>query len=221
MQPQLALLKSTMLQLSPSFNEKAYGAHSFSEFVEMLKKAEFVNVTGSGGRYMIERKRMGLADKPQLRPEDALPFLRDVLEDHRLDLEEGAAAEDLQAWVAEEAPQLDWKAYGFQELHELLSFAQDRTVVRVEPDAELGGLVVYLGAEFYPPAPPPEETIEKPHKYDERQPIVEGQPSIFEPDPKPVSPRSRGKKPGGGGAGKERDGNRAPAKRPVKRKRAD
>ncbi len=218
-QPQLGLLKSTMLQLMPSFNEKAYGAHSFSEFVEMLKKGEFVNVTGSGGRYLIERKRSSVMDKPALRPEDALPFLRDVLEEHRLDLEEdGASAESLQGWVSEEAPQLDWKAYGFQEFNELLNFAQDRTVVRIEPDEEKG-LVVFLGAEFYPPAPPQREIVDKPHVYDERQPIVEGQPSPFEPDPKPVAPRpTRG---GGGGrkSAAPRDGNRAPRKAPVKRPR--
>src|SRR5262249_52870378 len=55
-QPQLGLLKSTMLQLDSAFNERAYGATSFSDFIEKLKKSELVNVSGSGGRYMIERK---------------------------------------------------------------------------------------------------------------------------------------------------------------------
>jgi uncharacterized protein (TIGR00288 family) len=195
-QPQLGLLKSTMLQLTPSFNEKVYGAHSFSEFVEMLKKADFVNVSGSGGRYIIERKASSaLPEKPQLRPEAALPFLRDVLETHRLDLEEGGVnAELLQQWVTEEVPQFDWKAYGFQEFAEFLNFAQDRTVVRIEPDEEKG-LTVYLGAEFYPPAPPQQEASDdKPHPLDERQPFVAGQPSFLEPDPKPVSPRATTRK---------------------------
>ena len=40
-QPQLGLLKSTMLQLDSAFNEQAYGAGSFSDFVEKLKKARF------------------------------------------------------------------------------------------------------------------------------------------------------------------------------------
>src|SRR5436853_1471402 len=55
-QPQLGLLKSTMLQLDSSITEKGYGANSFSDFVEKLKKADFVNVSGQGGRYIIERK---------------------------------------------------------------------------------------------------------------------------------------------------------------------
>jgi uncharacterized protein (TIGR00288 family) len=190
-QPQLGLLKSTMLQLNPSFSEKAYGAHSFSEFVEMLKRADYVHVTGSGGRYMIERKRSAVPETPMLDPDDSLQLLRDVLENHRLDMEDGVQADNLQAWVSEESPQLDWKRYGFQEFNELLNFAQDRTVVRVEPD-EIKGLTVYLGAEFYPPAPPPlPDPDEQPHEYDERQPFVAGQPTIFEPDPKPVSPRAR------------------------------
>ncbi|MEZ5402777.1 MAG: NYN domain-containing protein [Bryobacteraceae bacterium] len=191
-QPQLGLLKSTMLQLSPSFNEKVYGARSFSEFVDLLKRADYVHVSGSGGRYVIERKRTHSPDKIQLKPEDALPFLRDVLEDHRLDMEDGVGAEQLQVWVGEEKPDLNWTKYGFQEFNHLLNFAQDRTVVRLEPDEERG-LIVYLGAEFYPPAPPPMSEDDAPHEYDERQPIVEGQPTIFEPDPKPVSPRARKK----------------------------
>jgi len=49
--------------------------------------------------------------------------------------------------------------------------------VRVEPDAEKG-LVVYLGAEFYPPAipeAPVEERQSHEPEEDEKQPIVEGQ----------------------------------------------
>src|ERR1039457_4755836 len=43
--PQLGLLKSTMLQLDSTFNEKAYGANSFTDFVERLQKADYVEVT--------------------------------------------------------------------------------------------------------------------------------------------------------------------------------
>ncbi len=54
--PQLGLLKSTMLQLDSTFSERAYGAGSFTDFVEKLQKADLVNVTGGEGRYMIKRK---------------------------------------------------------------------------------------------------------------------------------------------------------------------
>src|SRR5579864_1710623 len=152
-QPQLGLLKSTMLQLDSAFTEKAYGASSFSDFVEKLKKADFVNVSGQGGRYIIERKTSAQPERPTPKPEEALPPLRDVLETHRLEMENGATADDLAAWFQAEVPTSDLATYGFQEFSEFLNYAQDKLVVRVVPDEEKG-LMVYLGAEFYPPAVP-------------------------------------------------------------------
>ena len=207
-QPQLGLLKSTMLQLSPAFNERAYGAHSFSEFVERMKAADYVKVTGSGGRYIIERKGGSVQEIPPAKPEDTLPPLRDVLETHRLDMEEGMPAESLETWFGEEIEGFDLKRYGFQSFAEFLNFAQDRLVVRVEP-SEDHGLTVYLGAEFYPPAPPPAPVRQEDEEEDDGpQPIVRGQPSFLEPDAKPVSPRARKKR-----APSMVDGNKAPAPR--------
>jgi uncharacterized protein (TIGR00288 family) len=188
-QPQLGLLKSTMLQLDPAFSERAYGAGSFSDFVEKLKKAEFVNVSGSGGRYIIERRGGHTAEKAAPKPEEALPMLRDMLETHRMELEEGATAEELEGWMQAEFPEFDLSKYGFQQFSEFLNYAQDKTVVRTEPDEERG-IIVHLGAEFYPPALPeraPEPAIEE--EEDEPQPIVEGQPTIFEPNPPPPKPK--------------------------------
>ncbi len=188
-QPQLGLLKSTMLQLDPAFSERAYGANSFSDFVEKLKKADFVNVSGSGGRYIIERRGGHAPEKAAPKPEEALPPLRDMLETHRMELEEGATAEELEQWMGEEHPDFNLPKYGFQQFSELLNYAQDKTVVRTEPDEERG-LIVRLGAEFYPPAlpePAPEPIPEE--EEDEPQPIVEGQPTIFEPNPPPPKPK--------------------------------
>ena len=105
-QPQLGLLKSTMLQLDPAFNERAYGASSFSDFVEKLKRADLVNVSGTGGRYIIERKGSTQPERPKLKPEDLLPPLRDVLENHRLEIENGCPVEDLAGWFKSRAAQL-------------------------------------------------------------------------------------------------------------------
>jgi len=188
-QPQLGLLKSTMLQLDSAFTEKAYGAGSFSDFVEKLKKSDFVNVSGQGGRYIIERKSSREPERPTPKPEEALPPLRDVLETHRLEMEEGASADDLATWVQAEVPNFAPAAYGFQEFSEFLNYAQDKLVVRIQPDEEKG-LVVYLGAEFYPPAipeAPPEQHVDE--EEDEKQPIVEGQPSLLEPNPPPPKPK--------------------------------
>jgi uncharacterized protein (TIGR00288 family) len=201
-QPQLGLLKSTMLQLDATFSEKAYGSSSFSEFVEKLRNAGYVNLSGSEGRYFIEQKTAAKPETPAPRPEEALPLLRDILETHRLDMEAGCAADQLEAWVHEEHPDFRAASYGFQEFAELLNFAQDNALVRVEPDEERG-LLVFLGAEFYPPAPPepaPEEAAPE-QEEDEPQPIVKGQPSAFaEPEPEPKPRRTRRRKPAEHGA---------------------
>jgi uncharacterized protein (TIGR00288 family) len=213
-QPQLGLLKSTMLQLDPAFSERAYGSGSFSDFVERLKKADFIHVSGSGGRYIIERRGGGSGpEKAAARPDDALPPLRDVLETHRMELEEGGAtAEELEGWMTAEFPDFSLQKYGFQRFTELLNYAQDKTVVRSEPDEERG-LIVQLGAEFYPPAlpaPPPEPAIEE--EEDEPQPIVEGQPTIFEPNPPPPKPKKIAS------PRKRAAGNSSTVRRPRKRK---
>lgn len=207
-QPQLGLLKSTMLQLDSAFTEKAYGANSFSDFVEKLKKADYVNVSGQGGRYIIERKTSTQPERPTPKPEEALPPLRDVLETHRLEMENGAPADDLAAWFQSEVPTSDLATYGFQEFSEFLNYAQDKLVVRVVPDEEKG-LMVYLGAEFYPPAvpeAPPEHHAEE-EEEEEKQPIVEGQPSLLEPNPPPVKPKPirRSRKVGGSSSGNSAD----------------
>ncbi|HZT32905.1 MAG TPA: NYN domain-containing protein [Bryobacteraceae bacterium] len=179
--PQLGLLKSTMLQLDSTFNEKAYGASSFTDFVEKLQKANYVQVTGGEGRYMIKRIA-SVPEMPQAKPEEALPLLRDVLETHRMEVDSGSLADELTEWVKQEQPSFDWKRYGFQEFSELLNYAQDKGVVRIQPDEEKG-LMVFLGTEFHPPAlPEPEpEAIAEPE--DEPQPIVAGQPAAREEKP--------------------------------------
>jgi uncharacterized protein (TIGR00288 family) len=189
-QPQLGLLKSTMLQLDPAFNERAYGASSFSDFVEKLKRGELVNVSGTGGRYIIERKGSTQPERPNLKPEDLLPPLRDVLENHRLEIENGCPVEDLEHWFRAEQPSYDFTSYGFQQFSEFLNYAQDKTVVRLEPTEE-HGMLVTLGAEFYPPAEPtaPEPEAVQEIEEDEPQPYVEGQPTIFEPNPPPAKPK--------------------------------
>jgi uncharacterized protein (TIGR00288 family) len=178
--PQLGLLKSTMLQLDSAFNEKAYGSSSFTDFVEKLQKANYVHVTGGEGRYMIKRVGATGPEKPSVRPEAALPVLRDVLETHRMEMDEGVVADALAEWVKQEHADYDWKEYGFQEFTELLNYAQDKLVVRVTPDEETG-LMVFLGPEFHPPAPPePPPTPAVEEEVEEPQPIVAGQPTAGE-----------------------------------------
>jgi len=220
--PQLGLLKSTMLQLDSTFNEKAYGANSFTDFVERLQKADYVEVTGGEGRYMIRMKGGGAAEKPGSKPEEAIPLLRDILEIHRFDVDSGSTADELFDWVKQERPNFEPREYGFQEFSELLNFAQDKGLVRNQVDEERG-LIVFLGSEFHPPAPPPQPVEVHPaedEEIDEPQPLVPGQPTatgeipIPEPPPKVQRrPRAPRKSPAPGSEGQKK----RPTSRPRKK----
>jgi len=190
--PQLGLLKSTMLQLDSTFNEKAYGASSFTDFVEKLQKADFVEVSGGEGRYMI-RMKGAVLEKPGIKPEEAIPLLRDVLEIHRMEVDNGVTVDELAEWVKEQRPDFDSGRYGFQEFTELLNYAQDKGLVRIQATEERG-LIVYLVRSF----------TRRPRRWsrkwrfpieeeDEPQPIVPGQPTatgeIPEPAPTPKPQR--------------------------------
>jgi hypothetical protein len=211
--PQLGLLKSTMLQLDSTFNEKAYGSGSFSDFVEKLKKNGMVNVTGGEGRYMISRKDSAEPEKAAAKPEQAIPILRDVLESHRIEMDEGCTDETLAEWVKAEQPNFDWKSYGFQEFSEFLNYAQDKMLVRVSPQAE-SGLLVHLGPEFHPPLIPEPAPVVVPDEQpeeDEPQPVVAGQPTARSPKPK-RSPRKKAEADGAAPTARPR---RAPRKKPA------
>lgn len=157
-QPQLGLLKSTMLQLDPSFNERAYGTGSFSDFVDKLESNGYLATTGPEGRKTIEVKQV--ADTVAApKKEEALPLLRQVVDIYKLDLEDGATADDLAGWMTKIHPTFDAQKYGFQSFGEFLNFAQDNYLVRVEADANRG-LIAYPGAELIPPAPERETPVE-------------------------------------------------------------
>jgi uncharacterized protein (TIGR00288 family) len=177
--PQLGLLKSTMLQLNATFSEKAFGAGTFTDFVAKLKDAGYVGVSGAEGRYVIERKAAAKPEEPAHKPEEALPILRDVLETHRIEMDAGCMAEDLETWVRAEHADFEPQKFGFQEFTEMLNFAQDKLLVRVEPEEERG-LLVYLGAEFYPPAPPEAPPEEMPEEVEEKQPESNQTPALME-----------------------------------------
>jgi uncharacterized protein (TIGR00288 family) len=221
--PQLGLLKSTMLQLDSTFNEKAYGASSFTDFVEKLQKADYVEVTGGEGRYMIRMKGGAAPEKPGAKPEEAIPLLRDVLEVHRMEMDNGASAEELAEFVHQDHPNFDLRQFGFQEFGELLNYAQDKGLVRIEADEEKG-ITVYLGAEFHPPAAPPqpEPVAEVEEEEEGPQPLVPGQPTatgeipLPELPPKPQRrPRAPRKTASGEGQKKRTSSSRPRKKQPT------
>lgn len=186
--PQLGLLKSTMLQLDATFSEKAFGAGTFTDFVEKLKDAGYVDVSGAEGRYVIERKGVSQPEEPAHKAEEFLPILRDELETHRIEMDGGCAAEDLEGWMRGDHPDFEPKKFGFQEFAEMLNFAQDKLLVRVEPEEERG-LLVYLGAEFYPPAPPEAPPEPENPEIEEKQPETNQTPALMEPPKRKRTPR--------------------------------
>jgi uncharacterized protein (TIGR00288 family) len=52
--PQLGLLKSTLLQLDPTFSERDYGTGSFLEFIQKLQKARLVQLRKTERGYLVE-----------------------------------------------------------------------------------------------------------------------------------------------------------------------
>jgi hypothetical protein len=134
-----------------------------------------------------------------------------------MDVDNGSTVDELAEWVKEQQPHFDPGKYGFQVFIELLNYAQDKGLVRIQADEERG-LVVNLGTEFHPPAPPPEPEVEIPiEEEDEPQPIVPGQPTATGEIPEPAPPpkpqrRPRAPRKTGGGDAKKRTPRR---KKPI------
>jgi uncharacterized protein (TIGR00288 family) len=163
-QPQLGLLKSTMLQLDSSFTERDYGTSSFRQFVEMLDRAHLVKTHKEHGHYLImmppREEEEARVEEPVPNREDALPILHRAL--RVIDENDLWGRLDFNAvrdYVERLEPGFDEKRYGFGQFAELLNYAQDLSLVRLEPD-ESAVLRVYPGTQFTPtrsmtPAPRP------------------------------------------------------------------
>ncbi len=153
-QPQLGLLKSTMLQLDSSFTERDYGTSSFRQFVEMLNKERIVKAKRVGGQYLVELPQQEQAaeeaSQALLKREDALPTLYKALKviDEN-DLWGKLGFGDVRHYVARLEPDFEEARYGFGQFAELLNYAQDVGMIRLEPDAQ-SVLRVFPGAQFTP-----------------------------------------------------------------------
>lgn len=150
-QPQLGLLKSTMLQLDSSFTERDYGASSFRQFIEMLARAHLVEINKVSGHYLVEIPRAeeeAKAEETLPKREDALPALHKAL--RIIDENDLWGQLDFNAvkqYVQRVEPDFDEKRYGFGQFAEVLNFAQDLGLVQLQPDAD-SVLRVYPGTEF-------------------------------------------------------------------------
>ncbi len=151
-QPQLGLLKSTMLQLDSAFTENDYGTSSFSSFIEKLVAKDILGLTTIDGHLVVDRKskREELEEETSLGPEDALPVLQKVLEANVNLLEMGIPEREIRALVRAADADFNENEYGFAEFAELLNLAQDKGLVRAEADSDLH-LRFYQGDELLSP----------------------------------------------------------------------
>jgi uncharacterized LabA/DUF88 family protein len=62
--PQLGLLKSTLLQLDPTFSERDYGTGSFLEFIQKLQKAGLLELRKTERGYLVETVDAESAKEP-------------------------------------------------------------------------------------------------------------------------------------------------------------
>ena len=178
-QPQLGLLKSTMLQLDSSFTERDYGTSSFRQFVEMLDKAGLVKLQKKRGHYLIEmptreEEEESTAEESVLKHEDALSVLHSALRviDEN-DLWGKLDFNAVRGYVEHLEPGFDEKRYGFAQFAELLNYAQDLSMVRLEADAD-EVLRVYPGRQFTPSRPTVAPVVPEPEK--EPAAVTEAQP---------------------------------------------
>ena len=148
-QPQLGLLKSTVLQLDSSFTERDYGASSFSNFIQKLVAEGILSLTTIDGHHVVERKSEAedLEVESATGPEDAIVLLGEVLQANIELLEMGIPAREVKALVQAVEPDFNETDYGFSEFAELLNFAQDKGVVRGETDSS-ANLRFYAGDEL-------------------------------------------------------------------------
>ena len=185
-QPQLGLLKSTMLQLDSSFTERDYGTSSFRHFVEMLDKAGLVKLQKKRGHYLIEmptgeEEEESPAEESVLKHEDALTVLHSALRviDEN-DLWGKLDFNAVRGYVEHLEPGFDEKRYGFAQFAELLNYAQDLSMVRLEADAD-EVLRVYPGRQFTPSRPTVAAVVPEPKK--EPVAVTDAQPEAEAAEP--------------------------------------
>jgi uncharacterized LabA/DUF88 family protein len=162
--PQIGLLKSTLLQLDPTFSERDYGAGSFLEFLQKMQRAGLVRLARTDRGFLVE-SGMGEAEPSPARAEPVAaapaPDVPALVPAPPAEAAPDAAALDRNAGLeklcsalgravkgpsrplymrhvlkALRAEEKDFKeqSYGFRNLLDLLHFAERQGVLRLERD---------------------------------------------------------------------------------------
>jgi uncharacterized LabA/DUF88 family protein len=117
--PQIGLLKSTLLQLDPTFSERDYGAGSFLEFLQKMQRAGLVRLARTERGFLVE-SGMGEAEPSPARSEPDRPAGEPVAAVATPEAPEGVPAPPAEAVL--EAATLDRSA-GLEKLRTALSRA--------------------------------------------------------------------------------------------------
>ncbi len=185
--PQLGLLKSTLLQLDPTFSERDYGASTFREFVQKLSGAGFVNLKHVDRSLIVELRESEPPSLPEPVPvrhpaetegqaasapaeaasaSQGAQELRELLQRSRVRPHWPMYLRTFKQHMKSIDPAFDEKRLGFSSIHDLLRQAQKEGLLRVDRGHK-GILRIFAGDRYpeeilqapAPPAAPPEPEI--------------------------------------------------------------
>ena len=229
-QPQLGLIKSTMLQLDPAFAERDYGVSSFSGLMEKLEEKDFIVVKTVDNHLIVEHAQAAEAEaaapEEPASPEreDALPILQEVLGDNEHLLEMGIPEKEIEALMRAAEPDFKESEFGFQEFGELVNLACDKGLLRTEADHnEI--LRYYPGSDLHEPlqAVQPKEAADAVDSDSDSESSADADPAKRRRRRRRRGGRGRGSSGERSASGDDIDGNRAddgdreppPAREPI------
>jgi uncharacterized protein (TIGR00288 family) len=188
--PQLGLLKSTLLQLDPTFSEREYGPGSFRDFMEKVAEAGAVTLRQAGRSMLVEPVDEGASTAPP--PQEAAAPTEDVEEEQLpsspMTPQDGIRAaqaafsgptaprwpmyvRQAKQFLRNAIPGFDERNYGFASVVDLLRAAGKEGVLRIERDRQ-GAVRIFPGANL---------AESRPQTVPESEPVVaDAEPVVME-----------------------------------------
>ncbi len=208
--PQLGLLKSTLLQLDPTFSERDYGTGTFREFIEKLSDAGFLTLRQVDRSLIVELKNGEHGGgHPEAQPRKApstsakkqVPAfttqgetvatpaagntgpLLEVFRQSRIKPRWPFYLRGLRQYLRAADPAFDERKLGFTTLHDLVRQAQRDNLLRIERNRQ-GILRIFPGERF--PSEFQEMPLPEPEFVEETVPAEAPPISVPEPPAEPI-----------------------------------
>ncbi len=157
--PQLGLLKSTLLQLDSTFSERTYGAGTFRDFAQKLQQAGALRLYQGKGGWLVGPADGELPVAEAAAPVDVAPKGEPRAAEAVEALYRIISAAEIKKWplylrhvkqiVRAQTPPFDERDYGFASLADLLRAAHKQGAFRVERDRQ-GVIRVFQGGSVAP-----------------------------------------------------------------------